>query len=68
MEMEFKIQLSLNHPNIVKAYGYYPPTEITPAILILELVQGGDLFLYVKQKRLSCSVVRFIFFQVTTCV
>ena len=44
---ECRLQFPLKHPNIVNLQKFYPPNSIfkdSPLILILELVEGGDLF------------------------
>ena len=44
---ELKIQSYLNHPNIIKMYGYFDdPTHI---YLLLELATGGQLFKQLKK-------------------
>jgi serine/threonine protein kinase len=44
---ELKIQLYLNHPNIIKMYGYFD--DETHIFIILEVGTGGQLFHQLKR-------------------
>ena len=42
-----KIQMFLNHPNIVKMYGFFD--NVTHIFIIMELGMGGQLFHQIKK-------------------
>ena len=44
---ELKIQMYLNHPNIIKMYGYFD--DETHIYIILEVGTGGQLFHQLKR-------------------
>jgi serine/threonine protein kinase len=52
----------------VQVFACIPPNVLQPARLVMELVDGGNLFDYVRQGKLSSGIARFIFKQVLTGV
>jgi aurora kinase len=44
---ELKIQMFLNHPNIIKMYGYFDDDK--NIYIILEVGTGGQLYHYLKK-------------------
>jgi len=46
---EIKIQSYLNHPNIVKLYGFF--SDIKSIYLVQELCYSGELYGFLKKKR-----------------
>jgi len=46
---EIKIQMFLNHPNVVKMFGFFSDTECI--YLAMELCYSGQLYGYLKRKR-----------------
>jgi serine/threonine protein kinase len=49
---EIKIQMFLNHPNIVKVFGFFD--DLSNFYIVMEYMEGGNLFnLIKKQKKLS---------------
>ena len=46
---ELKIQLYLNHPNIVKMYGYFANSQ--NFYIILEYMEEGSLYSFIKKNR-----------------
>ena len=44
---ELKIQLFLNHPNVIKMYGYFD--DLINIYIVLELGLGGQLFKQLKK-------------------
>lgn len=60
---EIKIQSFLNHPNIVKLYGWF--AEEDQVYLILELCYSGQLYSYLKRwRRVPEDATRSIVLQV----
>lgn len=47
--MEMKMQLFLQHPNILKLYGYFDDSE--NIYLILEFMEEGTLFSKMKKEK-----------------
>lgn len=47
--IEMKMQLFLNHPNILKLYGYFDDSE--NIYLILEFMEEGTLFSKLKKEK-----------------
>lgn len=51
---EIKIQMFLDHPNIVKLYGFFD--DALHFYIIMEYMEGGSLFALIKiNKKLSES-------------
>ena len=49
---EIKIQMFLEHPNVVKLYGFFDDT--LNFYIIMEYMEGGNLFALIKkQKKLN---------------
>lgn len=46
---EIKIQMYLDHPNIVKLYGFFD--DATHFFIIMEYMEGGSLFALIKKKK-----------------
>ena len=46
---EIKIQMFLDHPNIVKLYGFFD--DASNFYIIMEFMEGGNLFGLVKKKK-----------------
>lgn len=44
-----KIQTFLNHPNIIKMYGYFD--DQTNIYIIMEVALGGQLYKYLKKNQ-----------------
>lgn len=64
---ELKIQSCLEHPNIVKLYGFFH--DKTNIYLLLELGSQGQLYKVIKEKRkLSEATVSFIIRQLCEAV
>lgn len=42
-----KIQLFLNHPNVIRMYGYFD--DQTNIYIIMEVALGGQLFKHIKK-------------------
>lgn len=61
---ELKIQIFLNHPNIVKMYGYFDDEK--SIYIILELGTGGQLYHYLKKSQ-SLPEPKVVFFMKQIC-
>ena len=48
--MEIKLQLYLNHPNVLKLYGAFDDNE--NIYLILEYMEEANLYYHLKKKRI----------------
>jgi len=46
---EIKIQMFLDHPNIVKLYGFFD--DYLHFYIIMEYMEGGSLYTYVKKNK-----------------
>lgn len=46
---EIKIQMFLDHPNIVKLYGFFDDSSYF--YIIMEYMEGGNLFCYIKKAK-----------------
>ena len=46
---EVKIQLFLDHPNIVKLYGFFD--DPSNFYIIMEYMEGGNLFSHIKKNK-----------------
>lgn len=46
---EIKIQMFLDHPNIVKLYGFFD--DLTHFYIVMEYMEGGSLFSYLKKNK-----------------
>jgi len=46
---EIKIQMFLDHPNIVKLYGFFD--DETSFYIIMEYMEGGNIWTLIKQKK-----------------
>jgi serine/threonine protein kinase len=46
---EIKIQMYLDHPNIVRLYGFFD--DQTHFYIIMEYMEGGNLFGLMKKKK-----------------
>ena len=67
IEKEIQIQLSLNHPNIVRLYSYHEDNK--NYYLILEYVNGGTLFNKIKLQRNFDEKTAFNYFiQITNAI
>lgn len=45
---EIKILHKLNHPNIVRVFGYYPYEESFTGYILMEFIDGTDIGAYIK--------------------
>ena len=67
IEKEIQIQLSLNHPNIVRLFSYFEDSK--NYYLILEYVNGGTLFNKIKSQRNFDEKTAFNYFiQITNAI
>lgn len=57
---EISVQKKLIHPNIIRLYGNIEDTE--SLYLILEYAEKGNLFHYIKKKKLLCEEEAFHYF------
>lgn len=46
---EIKILYKLNHPNVVRIFGYYPYEESYTGYILMEFIEGTDIGTYLKQ-------------------
>lgn len=46
---EIKILYKLNHPNIVRIFGYYPYEEAFTGYILMEFIDGTDIGKYLKE-------------------
>ena len=46
---EIKILYKLNHPNIVRIFGYYPYEESFTGYILMEFIDGTDIGTYLKK-------------------
>lgn len=46
---EIKIQMFLDHPNIVKLYGFFD--DLTHFYIVMEYMEGGSLFSHIKKNK-----------------
>lgn len=64
---ELKIQMYLNHPNIIKMYGYFDDDK--NIYIILEVGTGGQLYHYLKKNhQLPEAKVAFLMKQICDAV
>ncbi len=64
---ELKIQMFLNHPNIIKMYGYFDDDK--NIYIILEVGTGGQLYHYLKKSQpLPEAKVAFLMKQICDAV
>ncbi len=67
IKKEMKIMLTLNHPNILKAFEIFEDEK--NYYIIMEKPEKGDLFNYIcNKKRLTISEATFIFYQLVNGV
>lgn len=61
---ELKIQMFLDHPNIVKMYGYFDDDD--NIYIILEVGTGGQLYHYLKKSQ-SLQEAKVVFLMKQIC-